>query len=64
MTRRADAGLWRVGRGGRRGKVDSTLIDGSSSITVEHWNSGAVELFVMGGSEALSLVAETVEGGP
>ena len=64
LIRRADAGLWRVGRGGRRGKVDSTLIDGSSSITVGHWNSGAVELFVMDGSEALSLVAETVEGGP
>ena len=44
--------------------MDSTLIDGSSSITVGHWNSGAVELFVMDGSEALSLVAETVEGGP
>ena len=42
--------------------MDSTLIDGSSSITVEHWNSGTMELFVMDGSEALSL--ETVEGGP
>ena len=33
FSRLADGGLPRVGREGRRGSVDSTLIIGSSSIT-------------------------------
>ena len=56
FSRLADGGLSRVGSEGRRGKVDSTLTEGSSSMI-----GGTVTLieYVGGrdGSEALPIVA-------